>query len=104
MLDGVDVDRIITERLTRQPMPLQHARLIQKVLEEAVAEMKDMIREKRDLQYAKTWSEKKTKDVATLLETEHMEPATPAYTTMKQLSDAATHFSADYRAHNDVQT
>ncbi len=85
-------------------MPLQHARLIHKVLEEAVTEMKDMIREKRDLQYVKTWSEKKTKDVTTMLETEHMEPATPAYTAMKQLSDAATHFSADYRAHNGVQT
>ena len=84
-------------------MPLRHAQLIQKVLEEAVTEMKDMIREKRDLQYVKTWSEKKTKDVTTILETEHMEPATPAYTTMKQISDAATHFIADYRANNGVQ-
>ena len=58
MIDNLDVDRIITERIT-----LQHSRLIHRLIEEAANEMKDIINENRDLQYVKIWSNKKTKEL-----------------------------------------
>jgi len=104
MIEGVDVDRLIAERVPRKSLPLQHAPLIQKVIEEAVQDMKAILRENRDLQYVKIWSENKTKALNTMLETENIEPATPAYITIKQISDAAMHFTAEYRAHQRVTT
>jgi len=98
MIDNLDVDRIITERIT-----LQHSRLIHKLIEEAVNEMKDIINENRDLQYVKIWSKKKTKELNKILENEKIEPATPMYITIKQISDAAAHFLAECRANKGVK-
>ncbi len=98
MIDNLDVDRIITERIT-----LQHSRLIRKLIEEVANEMKDIINENRDLQYVKIWSEKKTKDLNKILENEKIEPATPVYITIKQISDAAAHFLAECRANKGVK-
>ena len=99
MIDNLDVDRIITERIT-----LQHSRLIRKLIEEVANEMKDIINENRDLQYVKIWSEKKTKDLNKILENEKIEPATPVYITIKQISDAAAHFLAECRANKGVKS
>ncbi len=98
MIDNLDVDRIITERIT-----LQHSRLIRKLIEEVANEMKDIINENRDLQYVKIWSKKKTKDLNKILENEKIEPATPVYITIKQISDAAAHFLAECRANKGVK-
>ncbi len=98
MIDNLDVDRIITERIT-----LQHSRLIHKLIEEAANEMKEIINENRDLQYVKIWSNKKTKDLNKILENEKIEPATPVYITIKQISDAAAHFLAECRANKGVK-
>ena len=98
MIDNLDVDRIITERIT-----LQHSRLIHKLIEEAANEMKDIINENRDLQYVKIWSNKKTKELNKILENEKIEPATPVYITIKQISDAAAHFLAECRANKGVK-
>ena len=98
MIDNLDVDRIITERIT-----LQHSRLIRTLIEEVANEMKDIINENRDLQYVKIWSEKKTKDLNKILENEKIEPATPVYITIKQISDAAAHFLAECRANKGVK-
>ena len=98
MIDNLDVDRIITERIT-----LQHSRLIHKLIEEAANEMKEIINENRDLQYVKIWSKKKTKDLNKILENEKIEPATPVYITIKQISDAAAHFLAECRANQGVK-
>ncbi len=98
MIDNLDVDRIITERIT-----LQHSRLIHKLIEEAANEMKEIINENRDLQYVKIWSKKKTKDLNKILENEKIEPATPVYITIKQISDAAAHFLAECRANKGVK-
>ena len=98
MIDNLDVDRIITERIT-----LQHSPLIHKLIEEAANEMKEIINENRDLQYVKIWSKKKTKDLNKILENEKIEPATPMYITIKQISDAATHFLAECRANKGVK-
>jgi len=98
MIDNLDVDRIITERIT-----LQHSRLIRKLIEEVANEMKGIINENRDLQYVKIWSEKKTKDLNKILENEKIEPATPVYITIKQISDAAAHFLAECRANKGVK-
>ena len=98
MIDNLDVDRIITERIT-----LQHSRLIHRLIEEVASEMKEIINENRDLQYVKIWSEKKTKDLNKILEDEKIEPATPVYITIKQISDAAAHFLAECRANNGVK-
>ena len=98
MIDNLDVDRIITERIT-----LQHSRLIRKLIEEAANEMKGIINENRDLQYVKIWSNKKTKDLNKILENEKIEPATPVYITIKQISDAAAHFLAECRANKGVK-
>ncbi len=98
MIDNLDVDRIITERIT-----LQHSRLIRTLIEEVANEMKDIINENRDLQYVKIWSEKKTKDLNIILENGKIEPATPAYITIKQISDAAAHFLAECRANKGVK-
>jgi len=99
MIDNLDVDRIITERIT-----LQHSRLIHKLIEEAANEMKEIINENRDLQYVKIWSKKKTNDLNKVLENEKIEPATPAHITIKQISDAAAYFLAEYRANKGVKT
>jgi hypothetical protein len=104
MIDNVDVDRIITERITIQSLPLHHSQLIHKLIAEAMSEMKAIIREQRDLQYVKIWSENKTVEVYELLERETIEPATPAYIAIKQLSDAAIHFLAEYRANKSATT
>ena len=98
MIDSLDVDRIIAERIT-----LQHSRLIHKLIEEAANEMKEIINENRDLQYVKIWSEKKTKDLNKILENEKIEPATPVYITIKQISDAAKHFLVECRANKSVK-
>lgn len=98
MIDNLDVDRIITERITLQP-----SRLIHKLIEEAANEMKDIINENRDLQYVKIWSKKKTKELNKILENEKIEPATPVYITIKQISDAAAHFLAECRANKGVK-
>ena len=98
MIDNLDVDRIITERIT-----LRHSRLIHKLIEEAANEMKEIINENRDLQYVKIWSEKKTKDLNKILENEKIEPATPVYITIKQISDAAKHFLVECRANKSVK-
>jgi hypothetical protein len=97
MIDNLDVDRIITERIT-----LQHSRLIHKLIEEAANEMKEIINENRDLQYVKIWSEKKANDLNKILENDKIEPATPAHITIKQISDAAAHFLAQYRANKMI--
>jgi hypothetical protein len=99
MIDNLDVDRIIKERIT-----LQHSRLTNKLIEEVANEMKDIINENRDLQYVKIWSEKKAKDLNKILENEKIEPATPTYITIKQISDAAAHFHAECRANKGVKT
>jgi hypothetical protein len=104
MIDNVDVDRIITERITVQSLPLHHSQLLHKLIAEATSEMKAIIREQRDLQHVKIWSENKTVEVYKLLERETIEPATPAYIAIKQLSDAATHFLAEYRANKRAPT
>jgi hypothetical protein len=104
MIDNVDVDRIITERITIQSLPLHHSQLIHKLIAETMSEMKAIIREQRDLQYVKIWSENKTVEVYELLERETIEPATPAYIAIKQLSDAAIHFLAEYRANKSATT
>jgi hypothetical protein len=93
MIDSSDVDRIITERIT-----LQHSRVLHKLIEEAANEMKDIINENRDLQYVTIWVKKKTNDLNNILENEKIEPATPVYITIRQISDAAAHFLAEYRA------
>jgi hypothetical protein len=98
MIDSLAVDRIITERIT-----LQHSRLIHKLIEEAADEMKEIINENRDLQYVNIWSEKKTNDLNKILENEKIEPATPVYITIKQISDATKHFLAEYRANKSVK-
>lgn len=98
MLDSLDVDRIITERIT-----LQDSRLIHKLIDEAANEMKEIINENRDLQYVKIWSEKKTKDLNKILENEKIEPATPVYIAIKQISDAAKHFLVECRADKGVK-
>ncbi len=99
MIDNLDVDRIITERIT-----LQHSRLTNRLIEEAANETKEIINENRDLQYVKIWSNKKTKDLNKILENEKIEPATPMYITIKQISDAAAHFLAECRANKGVKT
>ncbi len=99
MIDNLDVDRIITERIT-----LQHSRLIHRLIEETANEMKEIINENRDLQYVKIWSNKKTKELNKILENEKIEPATPVYITIKQISDAAAHFLAECRANKGVKT
>ena len=98
MIDSLDVDRIITERIT-----LHHSRLIHKLIEEAANEMKKIINENRDLQNVNIWSKKKTNDLNKILENEKIEPATPAHITIKQISDAAAHFLAEYRANKGVK-
>ena len=98
MIENVDVDRIITERITVHSLPLHHSQLLHKLIAEAANEMKAMIREQRDLLYVKIWLENKTVELQNILEKEPIEPATPAYIVIKQLSDAATHFLAEYRA------
>ena len=98
----LDVERIITERITIQLLPLHHSQLIHKLIAEATSEMKAMIREQRDLHYVKIWSENKTVELQKMLEKEKIEPATPAYKTIKQISDAATHFVAEYRVTKGV--
>ena len=98
MIDNIDVDKIITERIT-----LQNSRLIHKLIEEAANEMKEIINENRDLQYVKIWSKKKTKELNKILENEKIEPATPMYITIKQISDAAAHFLAECRANKGVK-
>jgi len=103
MIDNLDVDRIITERITLKSIPLHHSRLIHKLIEEEANEMKEIINENRDLQYVKIWSEKKTNDLNKILENEKIEPATPAHITIKQISDAAAHFLAEYRANKGVK-
>jgi hypothetical protein len=98
MIDGLDVDRIITERIT-----LPHSQVIRKLIEAAANEMKEIISENRDLQYVTIWVKKKTNDVNEILEKEKIEPATPAYITIKQISDAAAHFLVEYRANKRVK-
>jgi len=93
MIDSSDVDRIITERIT-----LQHSRVLNTLIEEAANEMKDIINENRDLQYVTIWVKKKTNDLNDILENEKIEPATPVYITIRQITDAAAHFLAEYRA------
>jgi hypothetical protein len=97
MIDNMDVDRILTERITVQSLPPHHSQLIHKLIAEATSEMKAIIREQRDLQYVKIWSENKTVELQKMLEKKTIEPATPTYIAIKQLSDAATHFLAEYR-------
>ena len=98
MIDNLDVDRIIIERIT-----VQHSRLIQKLIEEAANEMKEIINENRDLQYVTIWVKKKTHDLNKIVENEKIEPTTPSHKTIKQISDAAAHFLAEYRANKGVK-
>ena len=74
--------------------------MIHKLIEEAANEMREIINENRDLQYVTIWSEKKTNDLNKILKNDKIEPATPVYITIKQISDAATHFLAEYRVNN----
>jgi hypothetical protein len=60
--------------------------------------MKNIIREQMEMPYVESWLENKTRSLHELLEKEKIVPATPAYITIKQVSDAATHFVAEYRA------
>ena len=99
MIDNVDVDRIITERIMPKSLPLPHSRLIHKLIAEATSEMKAIIRENRDMKYVKMWLMNKTADVYKMLEKETIEPATQAYIAIKQISDAAMHFVVEYRNH-----
>ena len=66
--------------------------------------MKTIIREQRDLQYAKIWSENKTVELQKMLEKETIESATFVNIAIKQLSDAAMHFLAKYRANKRATT
>ena len=102
-MDNVDVDRIIIERITIKSSYLLHTRLIHKVIDEITNEMKEIIRENRDLQYVEIWLDKKTKYLDLILENEKIEPASPAYITIKQISDAVTHFVSEYRANKGVK-
>ena len=102
-MDNVDVDRIIIERITRKSIYLLHTRLIHKVVDETTNEMKEIIRENRELQYVEIWLTNKTNYLHIILENEKIEPASPAYLTIKQINDAATHFVAEYRANKDVK-
>jgi hypothetical protein len=104
MRDSLDVDRIITERIPLKSIPLHYSRLIRELIAETTSEMKAMIREHRDLHYVKMWSENKTVDVYKLLKQETIEPATPTYIAIKQLSDAAMHFLAEYRVNKSSTT
>jgi hypothetical protein len=83
MIDNLDVDRIITERITLKSIHLHHSRLSHKFIEEVANEMKEIINENRDLQYVKIWSEEKINDLNKILENEKIEPATPAHRTIK---------------------
>jgi hypothetical protein len=103
MIDSLEVDRIITERITLKSISLHHSPLVHKLVEEAVNEMNEIIRDNRDMQYAENWLEKKTKDLNKILEKEKIEPATPVYITIKQINDAATHFVAEYRVNQGVR-
>jgi hypothetical protein len=47
--------------------------------------------------------EKKTNDLNNVLENDKIEPATPVHITIKQISDAAKHFLAEYRANKMVK-
>jgi hypothetical protein len=104
MMDSLDVDRIIVERITIQSIYLLHSRLIHKVIDETTNEMKEIIRENRELQSVEIWLTNKTNYLHIILENEQIEPASPAYITIKQISDAATHFVAEYRANKGVKT
>jgi hypothetical protein len=103
MIDSLDVERIITERITLESLPLPHSRLIHKLIAETTSEMKAIMRDNRDMQYVKNWSKNKTVDVYNMLEEETIEPATPAYIAIKQISDAALHFVAEYRVDKGVK-
>ena len=102
-MDDEDADRIIIERITIQPRYRLHSRLIHEAIEETSTEMKAIIREQRAMQYVENWLENKTQSLHLLLENAEIEPATPAYITIKQISDAATHFVAEYRAKKGVE-
>ena len=93
-MDDEDVDRIISERITIQSRYRRHSRLIHEAIEETATEMKDIVREQRAMPYVESWLENKTRSLHVLLE---IVPATPDIT-IKQVSDAATHFVAEYRA------
>ena len=47
--------------------------------------------------------EKKTNDLNKILENDRIELATPAYITIKQISDAAAHFPVERRADKSVK-
>ena len=102
-MDNVDVDRIIIERITIKSSYLLHTRLIHKVIDEITNEMKEIIRENRKLQSVEIWLTHKTNYLHIILKYEKIEPASPAYITIKQISDAATHFVAEYRANKGVK-
>jgi hypothetical protein len=104
MIDNVDVDRIITERIMLKSIPLPHSRLIHKIIAEVTSEMKAIIRENRDMKFVKMWLKNMTIDIYEMLGKETIEPATQAYIAIKQISDAAMHFVAEYRATKGVQT
>lgn len=102
-MDDEEADRIISERITIQSRYRRHSRLIQKAIEDTATEMKVIIREQRAMPYVESWLENKTQALHCLLENAEIEPATPAYITIKQISDAATHFVAEYRAKKGVK-
>jgi len=103
MIDNLDVERIMNERIMEKTkVPTQCSRLIHHLKDETADEMKDIIRENRDLQYVKIWLQKKTKDLNKILKNEKIEPVTPAYITIRQIGDAAAHFVALYRANKKI--
>ena len=103
MTGPLNVERIINERITqRTNIPPQYSQLIHTLKKETADEMKEIIRENRDLQDVRIWLKKKTKDLNRILETKRIKPATPAYKTIRQIEDAATHFVAEYRAHKKI--
>ena len=104
MIVNANVDRLITERITVQSLPLHHSQLIHKLIAEATSEMKAIIRAQRDLQYVKIWSKNKIIALQKLVVKEIIKPTTAEYIVIKQLSDAAMHFLAQYRANKSVTT
>ena len=95
-MDNLDVESILNERITQKTnVPPQLSRLIHKLKDETMDEIKEIIRENRDMQYSRRWGQKKTLSLIKILETERIKPTTPVYITIKQIGDAAAHFIAE---------
>ena len=81
-----------------EAIPPQHAQLIHKLIEETTNEMKEIIHERNDLKSVERWLRVKTQYLYQTLKRQTIKPATHGYVTIKQIGDAAAHFTAEYRA------